>query len=72
MTTNTIAMHGVRRVDVLSGHAAGGAVRCSADAPVLPAWRVRVIEGGFAPIAASVEYKPNSTRVSVPGCRGAT
>lgn len=73
MNTNTIAMYGdVRPVDVLSGRATALAVRCSADAPVRPVWRERVIGGGFAPITAPVPSKHNSTRVSVPGCRGTT
>ena len=73
MTTNTIEMYGdVAPVDVLSGSAVGGAVMCAPDASVLPEWRVRVTEGGFAPITASIANKHNSTHVSVPGCRGTT
>ncbi|MBW0107137.1 hypothetical protein [Pseudonocardia sp. KRD291] len=69
MTTTTIEMYGdVAPVDVLSG----GAVMCAAGASVLPVWRPRVTEGGFAPITAPIANKHNSTRVSVPGCRGTT
>lgn len=73
MTTNTIEMYGdVALVDVLSGSAVGGAVTSAPDAFVLPVWRMRVPEGGFAPITAPIANKHNSTRVSVPGCRGTT
>ncbi|RZT84164.1 hypothetical protein EV383_0998 [Pseudonocardia sediminis] len=72
MNTNTIAMYGDDvRFDVLSGRAAGG-VLCSPGSSVLPVWRVRVTDGGFAPVVAPIANKHNSTRVSVPGCRGTT
>ncbi|MDN5915656.1 MAG: hypothetical protein L0I76_11200 [Pseudonocardia sp.] len=73
MTTNTIEIYGdVVLVDVLSGRAPGGAVMCAPDAFALPVWRERGTRDGFAPITASIASKHNSTRVSVPGCRGTT
>lgn len=73
MYTNTIAMRSdVDLVDVPCGRATGGAVVPFPGLPLLPVWRPRRADDAFAPITASVEDKHNSTRVSVPGCRGRT
>lgn len=73
MTTNTIAMYGDdAQVDVLSGGTAVGTVVPVTDMSALPLWRVREAQDGVAPITAHINGKHNSTRVSVPGCRGTT
>lgn len=73
MTTNTIAMYGdVTLVDVLFGCTTGDTHVRVPGAFALPAWRMREVPSGVAPITADIDSKSNSTGVSVPGCRGST